>query len=254
MNAEIEKLLIASARRAGPRVAGWFAGIIGSVPDRQGLWQVAQPEKLVVVASTSVEVYTGEYWRKCTGIGQLGAFACAVDSLSKAYDNLCYEHVYLSKQISGQVSGKLLKNDLLLLGSPKTNHISKRFLRGIRNSQVARQEKDTILWKDNVTTPWTGAEKFRGRTSRRRVISDYGLIIRTRSPFQADRTVILFSGSHTYGTMAAALYFVTEMLTDKEYLESRKQKKNNIAALVKADVEGGFPVNICRLDGKFYAW
>jgi len=225
-----------------------------SVPDTRALWQIAEPRKLVVVASTSIEFDTGDYKRQCTGLGQLGAFACAVDSLSKTYESLSYENVYLSNQVRGEISGKLLKNDLLLLGSPKTNHISGKFLKRIQNYQVAKQEKNTIFWKEKVRTPWTRAEKFCGRTRRKKVISDYGLIVRARSPFQKDRTVILFSGSHTYGTMAAAMYFVTEMLTDKKYLESKKEKKDNIVALVRADVEGGFPVNISRLDGKFYPW
>lgn len=257
MNAKVKEELFEGVKALAPfgaRLVRWITELMRSVPQRRDLWRVTQPEELVVVASTSVEFYTGKYKRQCTGIGQLGAFACAVDSLSKTYESLCYENVYLSKQVSGQVSGRLLKNDLLLLGSPKTNHISGKFLKSIRICQVAKQEKNTIFWKEKVSTPWTRAEKFCGRTRREKVISDYGLIVRARSPFQKDRTVILFSGSHTYGTMASAMYFVTEMLTDKKYLESKKEKKDNIVALVRADVEGGFPVNISRLDGKFYPW
>lgn len=257
MNANILQELILAGKNAAPlgvKFARWVIKLIESVPQRRTLWQIAKPAKLVIVASTSIEFDTGDYKRQCTGIGQLGAFACLLDSLSKTYESLSYENVYLSKQVRGEISGKLLKNDLLLLGSPKTNHISGKFLKRIHNCQVAKQQKNTIFWKEQVRIPWTRAEKFCGRTRRKKVISDYGLIVRARSPFQKGRTVVLFSGSHTYGTMAAAMYFVTEMLTDKKYLESKKERKGNIVALVRADVEGGFPVSISRVEGKFYAW
>jgi hypothetical protein len=53
-----------------------------------------------------------------------------------------------------------------------------------------------------------GVLEYEGHAVNRKVTQDYGLLIRMQSPFTSrSRTVILFSGSHTYGTVAAAKYF-----------------------------------------------
>ena len=104
-------------------------------------------------------------------------------------------------------------------GSPKTNKISGKFLERINDRQPAVQKESSIYWRNRkLNDKWIrkGTKRFLGKVKNGKVISDYGLIVRATNPFTPEdspekRTVVLFSGSHTYGTMAAARYFVEVM-------------------------------------------
>jgi hypothetical protein len=72
-----------------------------------------------------------------------------------------------------------------------------------------------------------------------KVHHDYGLIIRMENPFSSDNnTIYLFSGQHTYGVIAAAIYFVNN------YTKITKTSKRNLIAVVRCDVIDYYPVNI----------
>ncbi len=63
-----------------------------------------------------------------------------------------------------------------------------------------------------------------------------------KNPFSSsENTILLFSGCHTYGTIAAARYF-----TENLYKEAIKGKKinQNIAAIVSCEVQDGWPISI----------
>lgn len=233
-----------------PRVASW----IGTAIPTKNLWQIGKPEELVVIVSDS----TIPPWersqstresskqsprdknvqypnrRPTTGIGQVRAFAYAVDSLKKAYGNLKLENLFMS---TDALNDRLNGNDLLLLGSPKTNEIAGRFLRKIKDYQPAIQSGSNIYWREDGE--W---KEFVGKEKNGHVETDYGLIVRANNPFAPDntcekQTVVLFSGSHTYGTAAAARYFVQCMHKNKK-LKSKTLKRNNIVVLVSANVKG----------------
>ncbi len=58
----------------------------------------------------------------------------------------------------------------------------------------------------------SGALEYEGHAINRNVVMDYGLIVRASNPFTSrDRTAILFAGSHTYGTIAAAKFFTEDL-------------------------------------------
>ena len=142
-------------------------------------------------------------------------------------------------------------------GSPKTNKISGKFLERINDRQPAVQKESSIYWRNRkLNDNWIrkGTKRFLGKVKNGKVISDYGLIVRATNPFRPEdspekRTVVLFSGSHTYGTMAAARYFVEVMHRKFGF---RTLKKNNIVVLVKAQVEGRWPEQIEQVN--FYKW
>jgi hypothetical protein len=70
-----------------------------------------------------------------------------------------------------------------------------------------------------------------------------------QSPFTSkERTVILFSGSHTFGTVAAAKYFTES----KDIRRLLKKRQRNLVALVSSQVIDGFPTTL-RLE-HYYAW
>lgn len=228
----------------------WFGT---SIPTKN-LWQIAKPEELVVIVSDSTippwetSELTKESSRQSigdkkvqypnrrptTGIGQVRAFAYAVDSIKKAYGNLKLKNLFMS---TDELNDRLNDNDLLLIGSPKTNDIAGRFLHKIKDYQPAIQSGSNIYWRKDGK--WE--ERF-GEEANGQIDTDFGLIVRANNPFAPEgtceeRTVVLFSGSHTYGTAAAAKYFVECMHKNKK-LKAKTLKRNNIAVLVSSNVKG----------------
>lgn len=139
-----------------------------------------------------------------------------------------------------------------MLGGPKTNRVAAELLKALEQEQPVVQVKNTIYWRVKQRNgQWVddGVVEYEGFAVNRKVTQDYGLIIRVQSPFTSRRrTVILFSGSHTYGTVAAAKYFT-------EYKELRrhiKGKQKNFVLLVSAQVIDGYPTKL-RLE-RVHTW
>jgi hypothetical protein len=213
-------------------------------PNRR-LWQIKDPSRLVVCAANSTVTNTGVYGRPSTGIGQVRALALAVRSLNQAYSkSLDIQNILLSTDRLQE----RLENDLLILGGPKNNAVAAKFLELLAEEQPAKQLDTAIYWREqqNRTGQWLdqSATEFLGNAVKRQVVMDYGLIVRARSPFT------LFSGSHTYGTIAAGKYFCDTL---HRHLRSLlKGGKQNFAVLVSAHIVDGYPTKI-KME-RAYAW
>lgn len=197
------------------------------------LWNIKSPKNLIICAATSTKTDTGEYQRPATGIGQLRALAYCVESLSKVYD-LKIQNILLSvDQIQKQI-----ENDIILLGGPKNNEITKLLLNKIAPMKLVDQKGAIIKWLVDDTQL-----AYQGQTSSNVVIKDYGLIVRMKNPFDTQRkaTMCLFSGSHTYGTIAAAKYFSYHYIKKMKFYNRRYE---NIIIIVECDVINGYPVDI----------
>ena len=197
------------------------------------LWKISDPKKLIICAATSTKTDTGQYFRPATGIGQLRALGQIIESLSKAYI-IRIQNILLSiDQIQMQI-----ENDLILLGGPKNNEISKLFLDKIKYLNIVYQENSIINWTKGSKT-----FAYSGKTEKRKVIKDYGLAIRMKNPFDSSKNtfISLFSGCHTYGTIAAAQYFTEHYVKKTKGL---KKVKENLFILVECDVIDGFPIDI----------
>jgi hypothetical protein len=220
------------------------------LPKRK-LWQIHDPSNLVVCAATSTLTNTGVYRRPATGIGQVRALAIATCSLTRAYSRLLDIQNIL---LSADPLHDRIENDLLILGGPKNNQLSRRFLDLLADEQPARQIESMILWRVNQTgNQWIdqGALEFEGNATNKRIVTDYGLIIRAQSPFTSrNRTVILFTGSHTYGTVAAAKFFTEELRPHLRRLTHKGQK--NFTVLISTHVVDGHPTKI-KME-RSYAW
>jgi len=227
----------------------WLAYFIGVRLPHRRLWRLADPSKLTVCASNSTNTNTGVYSRPSTGIGQVRAMALAINSLNAAYHKqLDVMHILLS---TDHIQDRM-ENDLLILGGPKTNRVAAELFKAIEYEQPALQVKNTIYWRVKQRNgQWIddGVVEYEGHAVNRKVTQDYGLIIRMQSPFTSKaRTVILFSGSHTYGTVAAAKYFTES----KDIRRLLKRKQQNLVALVSAQVIDGYPTKL-RLE-RYHAW
>lgn len=220
------------------------------IPNRK-LWQISNPSSLVVCVATSTSTNTGTYHRPATGIGQVRALAVATRSLAQAYHrHLDIENILLSVDPLQD----RIERDLLILGGPKNNQLAARFLDLLVDEQPAMQIDSMILWRvHRAGGRWAsqGAIEFEGKAVKRRIVTDYGLIIRAQSPFTSrNRTIVLFAGSHTYGTVAAAKFFVEDLHSHLRKLT--RQGRKNFVILVSTHIVDGHPTKI-KME-RSYAW
>jgi len=216
------------------------------LPSRR-LWKLVEPKKVILCSSNSTMTDTGEYLRPATGIGQVRALALLVTSLNRAYGKIDFSNVFLSTDQMHE----FLENDLILLGGAKNNELAARYLGLMGIYQPAIMKGSSILWRKKLEQQWVDdrAEEFHGLTKDAKVDTDFGLIMRTQSPFtNQSRTVVLFAGSHTFGTVAAAKFF-----TESLHKELRGEiNKRNITLLVSTQVIGGYPTSI-RIE-RYFTW
>lgn len=149
-------------------------------------------------------------------------------SLRKAYrkaplTNIVFSHEPIQKKI---------ESDIIVLGGPKNNEIAGRF---IDKFGLFDQLPEGFRWKV------TGGESFLSEVEDEVVRVDYGVILQGTNPFSTNGTyVALFSGIHTYGTMAAARYF-TETYVEEQIV---KEPETTLLCLVKCEVVNEFPAKI----------
>lgn len=218
---------------------------------RRRLWRLTNPKNLVACASNAATMDTGVYERPATGIGELRALTLAEKSLNKAYQReLDIKNILLA---SDHLQERL-ENDLLLLGGPKHNKVTAIYLNLIDGKQPVQQTSDAFIWRcKKIAGEWIddGSVTYLSKVENKNVIEDYGIVIRMQSPFTTTkRTVVLLSGIHTYGTIAAAKYFTEDM--QKGWRWFFRLRKQNIAALVRAHIIDDYPANIKLL--KYESW
>lgn len=213
----------------------WMSKKIVIVMPLKKIWRIRSPKELVICIATSTKTDTGEYFRPATGVGQARSLAIVYASLSKAYKNIQVKNILLSiDPIQNQI-----EHDLILLGGPKNNDFSRILLKKIEQLKIVNQNESTIYWLHN-----NSQDSYIGTTNDKRVTTDYGLIIRMENPFvthSAKPSIILLSGSHTYGTIAAAKYFTENLVKEHLLLSSTKK---NLFIIVECDVFDGYPVGI----------
>ncbi len=212
------------------------------LPKRR-LWRLTKPTGLVVCASNVATRDTGVYYRPDTGIGEMRSLALAVKSLNKAYvRELDIKNILLSTDHLQE----RLENDLLLIGGPEHNKVTARFLKFVSDKQPIRQTSDTIIWRHKkMAGKWLEDDvlEYTSKSEDKSIIQDYGIVIRMQSPFTTEkRTVILLSGIHTYGTIAAAKYFTEDMQKGLRWLF--RLRKPNLAALVSTQIIDDYTTNI----------
>lgn len=213
------------------------------IAEQESLWQFSNPEKLVVVTSNSSQTASDGYARPATGIGQVRALTSCIESLSVTYEHFESQQILLSSEDLQNRYG----NDMIILGGPKTNTVTSLVFNQLQTKQPVSQEGSVIFWREgDCLDEWKSGRhtKYEGTIEDQKVISDYGIIVRVKDPFLigSKNQAIIFSGSHTYGTVAAAKYF-TESLMEK-YPEKVKTTDSNFAILIKCKVINQYPICI----------
>lgn len=157
------------------------------------------------------------YVRSATGVGQVRALAALAPSLRGAYRNLDLAKV----RMAGEALGGDQRCDLISLGGVKNNRITATLVEGLdRDFELqALSGMDWVSWRDRLGNERsytahgrsTLVEQADGTVVEQRDITrDFGIMIKAPNPFDAKSTVIVFAGASTYGTTAAASYFVNQ--------------------------------------------
>jgi hypothetical protein len=188
------------------------------------MWRYAPGGDITVVAASTAVIDTGKYSRPTTGVGQIRALALLAPCLVRAYRQVDLEQI----RLASEAPGRELEHDLLVLGGAKNNRVTRQLLERIPGLPFSAAG-DVIAWE--------GVD-FEGTTDGRGVTHDYGYVVRARNPFAADRRVVLIAGSHTYGTVAAARWFVEH--------GSERDLPADVAVLVEADVHEDGHVTVPR--------
>jgi len=212
----------------------------GSQEGSQRLWQIRDPGRVVIITANSSSMQTGEYVRNATGIGQVRALAYIVPSLHTAYAKLDLRNIYLS---TDPIQDRC-EDDLIILGGAKNNSIASDLFDALAQVQPVTNQENRLIWRREVNGVWTddGAEVFKGDVRNGDVRTDYGLILRVANPFTSrDRTAVLLAGGHTYGTMAAAKFFVENLLRE---MPDEVDGKNNLSVLIECRIMQGFPTSM----------
>lgn len=208
--------------------------VITKLPGRR-LWGIKDPGSLKIIAATSTSTNTGVYNRPATGIGQVKAATYVTNSLNKTYKRFDNENIYLSIE---QVD-LMLNNDIILLGGPKNNRFTKQLFERDEITKYVYQQEGRICWGLGESET---AVEYCGEESDNKIKKDYGIILKIENPFShKDHTLVLFSGSHTYGTIAAAKYYTEVKAKDFRFLKS---SMSSYYAIVSCEVQNDSIFNI----------
>jgi hypothetical protein len=190
-------------------------------------WRVRHLREVTVVLSTSARVTTPTYDRPVTGLGPARSLGLLAPSLVKAYDTLPEDAVMLSAFVRDSDRA----GDLVLLGGPKNNAVTREALHRLDRLLPITMETrgdEVILVRDQYHDEEALSPASTHAPSRGRSGADYGLIIRAVNCFDPSGTLTIFAGSHTYGTVAAAEYFLRHR---KEF-----RRMQGFAVVVKSHV------------------
>jgi alkanesulfonate monooxygenase SsuD/methylene tetrahydromethanopterin reductase-like flavin-dependent oxidoreductase (luciferase family) len=124
--------------------------------------------------------------------------------------------------LANSMPGTYHEANIVSLGGSKNNPVTADILRSLRDKGVPAPHSDesTLSW------PAISDKIYEAETIDGEVVRDYGMLLRARSPYHHDQTVVVLAGASTFGTAAAARYFV----------EQCAFMRGDFAAIVRADV------------------
>ncbi len=240
--ADVPLQLIAGTLWATPV---WF--MLRHVPSRK-LWNTADysaqpwrkpPAPYILLSATRSDPDSNGYHVSRTGLGQVQALSLIAPSLASAYkDSISHGAVQFASNV--ETSSSILRgSDLILIGGPKTNPLTKAVLEmsklSVKFETVAKAgahggSVDVISYKNPAT----------GKVQRLVTNGDeaYAVIVQFENPFSHDssNTITLLAGSSTYGTELAALAFAAKSNLRK--MVPMFKKRRGFVAIAQGDLAG----------------
>lgn len=137
-----------------------------------------------------------------------------------------------------RLHGDALKTNLILLGGPDANAITKEAVRRIKSTlRFGNPARYEIAVYDSSTDK-TYAPSMRIDESE--ISTDYGIILRRANPFARNKQVIIIAGSYGYGTWAGIRYAISRQFLDHSIVSNGK----SLECLIETDVVYSTPQDI----------
>lgn len=137
-----------------------------------------------------------------------------------------------------RVDGDSLKTNLILIGGPDANAVSKEVVTKINSTlrfgnpahyEIAIYDSAT----DRIYAPLTKSDSHE-------IIKDYGVILKTTNPFSPSKQVLVIAGSFGYGAWAGIRYAISKQFIENEFVIQGKP----LECLIEADIVRGTPQDI----------
>lgn len=238
-----------------PVVTGAALYVLRLLPNRR-IWAVRRvPWRLdaasfpTIVVSTSSFQETPRYRRPQTGIGQVRAIAAIAPSLSRAYGT-GLDNYRLRMSFDCDLADPLYHGDLVTIGGPKTNEVTRLVLERIAavlpegfSFETARDgdgTSDRIVWEGATVDGATPGEV-------------HGVVIRCANPLGRRGILTVLAGMGTFGTEAAAVAITTDPRLRPGLSESLHRTRFAYVALVRGEITeraSGIPrLHRCEVEG-----
>lgn len=169
--------------------------------------------------SNDLQVVIGKFEKfgdfEPTGLIGLGD-AIALAELGKYFEK--FEFSGFKIVFSDHLKGDNLKTNLILLGGPDANPITKAALKFIP-STITEDASGIAIYDSLQEKLYIPSKKDE---SSKEVSKDYGVIIKTENPFDKKKDILIIYGAYGFGTWAGVRFAVTEAFTNHEIISTCK--------------------------------
>jgi hypothetical protein len=193
-------------------------------------WNRFVKDGLLVLGSGKVPEPT-----RCVPVGDAMAFV----KLQTYFKSEILSDIDFKIADSLQLQGDDLKSNLILIGGPGINNITKRVLNMIK-SQLSLSFS-SLTGRTVVRDSRTGKEYELSRNrDTGEVTEDYAMIIKTQNPLNPCKLVLIIAGISGYGTWAGAEHTISEEFQKTSLVSDRK----SFECLLQTDVALKRPHNV----------
>jgi hypothetical protein len=132
-----------------------------------------------------------------------------------------------------QVEGGIYEHNLICIGGPDANDVTKMILGRIGHSLSPGVPGSHIISiRDLQTGVYYSPRRGTGKQGRRAVTLDHGVLIKVQNPWKRERCIFILAGSYGYGTWAAA-----KLLRSPEFLVTPAVKRGlDVECLFKCEI------------------
>ena len=194
-------------------------------------WKVFVSGELQVVVGRFLEFASFEQ-SGFLGVGD----AMALAELRMHFESLGLRDFSVS--YADRLDGDSLKTNLILIGGPDVNTITKEAVVRIQSTlRFGNPEHHEIAIYDSVTDRIYAPLV---RTDSNEIIKDYGVVLKTTNPFAPNKQVLIVAGSFGYGTWAGIRF-----ITSRQFIENPMVLEGMpIECLIETDIVRGTPQDI----------
>jgi hypothetical protein len=209
-----------------------------SDPDTNDLWHHDRTEKLLVVAPELPMGEQAEYahpsspnYVRLARYGDLDAFFEMYNALARMGYNLSHR--------SAQEPGIDLERNLVLIGGPAWNEVTRTFMSHL--DLPIKQNQEPEGQPDYFTTSAGSSAKPTILHDSGHVIEDVGLFVRATNPTNPDTDVTICSGVFTHGVLGTVDAFTHPHVASEnvEVVRERLGQTTSFAVLFRVKVIGG---------------